>query len=688
MGHTRSVYCGSTSTEKATWRKTRSRAAPSTAAATAAIGGRPLGRLDHHLEALAAAQAEQRRGPEHVGARAPPRPRPPGRPPPARPARPRPGRRPGSGRRTAGSAAPRGGRARRPRSPACRAATPPRSPARPARWSGRARARRAARARRGPASWAISANVRSSARKSGKRRVESASSTTPSVTSGKSWPLATICVPSSSPRGAASNRASSRGTASLVARRVGVEPEHRDVERLGRAPPRSARCPPRSARPPASRRRRSGRGTRSRWPQWWQAIAPCARCSTSATSHCGHSQTFPHVRQVRKFDQPRRLSSTIALCASPSARRVSGCSGCARPAHVEHAHGRQRAPVGALAQLEPRQRVPGLRPRRGGADQQRGARPPRALGGHAARVVARVALVLVGGVVLLVDHHEPEPLDGREHRRARPDRDPRLAGAQPPPLVVALALAERGVQQRDGVAEARLEAPDRLRGQRDLRHEHDHALPALERPRRGAQVDLGLARAGDAVQEVLAARLDRPQRRRLRVGQLDRLVDRRPRQRLAPLGARLDRHQPALLEPPQRARGPRPPGPAAARAARAGARSAARRRALASVRERPQPQSAACRPAAARARAPAPASRRTPPPSTARARRGRRGTESSRTALGATSRSGGSSLSAASPTTTPSSFWWPNGTRTTDPTSSGASGQRVVERARSAGGWW
>ncbi len=50
------------------------------------------------------------------------------------------------------------------------------------------------------------------------------------------------------------------------------------------------------------------------------------------------------------------------------------------------------------------------------------------------------------------------------------------------------------------------------------------------------------------------------------------------------------------------------------------------------------------------------------------------GTESSRTELGATSRSGGSSLSAASPTTTPSSFWWPNGTRTTDPTSSGASG--------------
>jgi hypothetical protein len=62
--------------------------------------------------------------------------------------------------------------------------------------------------------------------------------------------------------------------------------------------------------------------------------------------------------------------------------------------------------------------------------------------------------------VLLVDHDQPEPLDRREDRRARPDRDPRLARAQPPPLVVALALAERGVQQRDRVPEARLEAPD------------------------------------------------------------------------------------------------------------------------------------------------------------------------------------------------------------------------------------
>ena len=43
--------------------------------------------------------------------------------------------------------------------------------------------------------------------------------------------------------------------------------------------------------------------------------------------------------------------------------------------------------------------------------------------------------------MLLVDHDEAEVGDRREHGRARADRDPRLARAQAPPLVVALALA-------------------------------------------------------------------------------------------------------------------------------------------------------------------------------------------------------------------------------------------------------
>ena len=53
----------------------------------------------------------------------------------------------------------------------------------------------------------------------------------------------------------------------------------------------------------------------------------------------------------------------------------------------------------------------------------------------------------------------------------------------------------------DGVAEALDEAAGRLRRERDLGNEHDRRVPALERGRDGPQVDLGLAAAGDAVQQ-------------------------------------------------------------------------------------------------------------------------------------------------------------------------------------------
>ena len=261
---------------------------------------------------------------------------------------------------------------------------------------------------------------------------------------------------------------------------------------------------------------------------------------------------MPQLWQLRKFDQPRRLSSTIDLRATASARRVSGCSGMVRAAHVEHAHGRKAAPAAdPLRQPHPAQAVRGLRARRGRAGQQAGAGPAGALGRDVAGVVARVALVLVGGVVLLVDHDQAEPRHRREDGRARADDDPRLAGAQPPPLVVALAVRERGVQQRDRVAEARLEAGDGLRRQRDLRDEHDHALAVGERLRGRAQVDLGLARAGDAVQQPLPPLSTAATRLRLGGGELHRPIRRHVRARRAAAGPRGDRDQAAPLEPAQ-----------------------------------------------------------------------------------------------------------------------------------------
>ena len=147
---------------------------------------------------------------------------------------------------------------------------------------------------------------------------------------------------------------------------------------------------------------------------------------------------------------------------------------------------------------------------------QHGARVARrALGRDVAGVVARVALVLVGGVVLLVDDDEPEVGQRREDGRARPDADARLARAQARPLVVALAGRQRRVQDGDGVAEARRRSARRSAASaRSPARARSPRARAASVARGGAQVDLGLARAGHAVQQQPLARRRRRDRRR------------------------------------------------------------------------------------------------------------------------------------------------------------------------------
>jgi hypothetical protein len=173
------------------------------------------------------------------------------------------------------------------------------------------------------------------------------------------------------------------------------------------------------------------------------------------------------VRPAAAVEQHDRLAGLVQRLGGV------GVQGRADLEHVEHADRRQVRAVDALGQADAPQGVEGLGPRRRRADHERRA----AALGDVAGVVARVALVLVGGVVLLVDDDQAEVDDRREHRRARAHADARLAAAQALPLVVALALGELGVQHRDRVAEALDEAADDLGRQRDLGHEDDRALP-------------------------------------------------------------------------------------------------------------------------------------------------------------------------------------------------------------------
>ena len=231
-------------------------------------------------------------------------------------------------------------------------------------------------------------------------------------------------------------------------------------------------------------------------------------------------------RQAAAVEEQDRLA---ALLRDPAElleqRRRERVAGLATQVDDPDARHRRAEP---LAELEPLQPLPALRPRRRAAVDGDRALERGALGRDRARVVARVGLLLVGRVVLLVDADQAEVRHRREDRGARADDDRRLAGDDPLPLVAALRLGQAGVEHRDPVAEARLEAPERLRRQRDLRDEHDRALPALERGRAGLEIDLRLAAAGRAgeqeVRAVAVERLDDPRDRPLlRRRQLRRL---------------------------------------------------------------------------------------------------------------------------------------------------------------------
>ena len=132
----------------------------------------------------------------------------------------------------------------------------------------------------------------------------------------------------------------------------------------------------------------------------------------------------------------------------------------------------------------------------------------RALRRDRARVVARVRVLLVRRVVLLVDDDQPEPADRREHRRARPHDDPSLAARDARALVAPLCLGQRRVEDRHPFAEARADAADGLRRERDLRDEDDRAETPFEHRCAGLEIDLRLARAGRAVQQDVVAAVD------------------------------------------------------------------------------------------------------------------------------------------------------------------------------------
>ena len=163
-------------------------------------------------------------------------------------------------------------------------------------------------------------------------------------------------------------------------------------------------------------------------------------------------------------------------------------------------------------------------------------------------MVPRRALLLVGGLLLLVDHDQADLAEGREERRPRAHHDIGGTVEDAAPLVEALARRQLAVQEGDAVAEPGHEARCDLRRQCDLGHQDDHPKAARDRLARGPQVHLGLPARGHAMKQEAPTGPDRRIDRRHR-GCLG------PRRRSVPRGIVLG--EPELdRDPPHPARAP------------------------------------------------------------------------------------------------------------------------------------
>jgi hypothetical protein len=169
--------------------------------------------------------------------------------------------------------------------------------------------------------------------------------------------------------------------------------------------------------------------------------------------------------------------------------------------------GQRRLLVGAPGQAEqPVAPGPGVAPgfqgRGGGAEHHRHVALTAAPDRHVPGGIAHAFHLLVGAVVFLVHHDEPQPGQGREHRQAGAEHDVGAAfqgvqpGGAPFPVGQAAVQADQLVSR-----ETPDEAFHELGGEVDFRHQHQGLPLTRQDVRHQSQIDLGLAAAGDAVQQ-------------------------------------------------------------------------------------------------------------------------------------------------------------------------------------------
>ena len=198
-------------------------------------------------------------------------------------------------------------------------------------------------------------------------------------------------------------------------------------------------------------------------------------------------------RGLHRLGEPRRDEAAARRAFARAGRSPRSAGRCWPPKRS----GRCRRAIAAAPRVDL-----GLDRRRRRGQHDRDFGDARAHHRHVAGVIAHAVLLLVGGVVLLIDDDQAEIGVGQEQRRARADDDAHLAGRDRAPGARALARRQlanaippgaRRSARRSGRGTARSSAISgiRISACRPRRIDLGHRL----------EIDLGLARAGDAVEQ-------------------------------------------------------------------------------------------------------------------------------------------------------------------------------------------
>jgi hypothetical protein len=171
---------------------------------------------------------------------------------------------------------------------------------------------------------------------------------------------------------------------------------------------------------------------------------------------------------------------------------------------AHHGHGVGHGALGQFQHLVTPRRgmVEGFQRGRGGTEHDGDVRLMRAPDRHVARRVTQAFLLLERGVVFLVDDDQLQARHGHEDREPGAEHDVGVTGKRFEEAARTRRVGHAAVGADDvRGGEARGDATFELRRQGDLGHQHQGLAAAREHGIDGAQIDLGLAAAGDAVQQ-------------------------------------------------------------------------------------------------------------------------------------------------------------------------------------------